>query len=269
MYTGQLLSVLFVLLCASSLATDSRRKTKTKLKYFDTGGKNIETADLINIDEKQNDAAQGSGYWDTEDDTLDSSSGAGPDDEDAAGESSGNGGVGNRGTRCETLRARRLEQPTIVGSFTPRCTPNGDFQLIQCLGSTGYCWCVDSKTGKEQPYTRKRGEVDISTCITDDPRTGQRKSEGDKQNLPQSEPVPGPEKSAKNDKQKTEDQKGYSSMPGIVGGALVGVFCAILLVLFIVYRMRKKDEGSYALDEPKNSPALHQYQKAPTREFYA
>ncbi|XP_074656036.1 uncharacterized protein LOC141909511 isoform X3 [Tubulanus polymorphus] len=225
------------------------------------------------------------------------------------------GGVGNRGTRCETLRARRLEQPTIVGSFTPRCTPNGDFQLIQCLGSTGYCWCVDSKTGKEQPYTRKRGEVDISTCITDDPRTGQRKSEGDKQNLPQSEPVPGPEKSAKNDKQKTEDQKGYSSMPdkpaaegkpehqndegegqsggaapdggtgqtapstalmdkpgilaGIVGGALVGVFCAILLVLFIVYRMRKKDEGSYALDEPKNSPALHQYQKAPTREFYA
>lgn len=34
--------------------------------------------------------------------------------------------------------------------------------------------------------------------------------------------------------------------------------------------MRKKDEGSYALDEPKRSPAVNTYAKNPnSREFYA
>lgn len=34
--------------------------------------------------------------------------------------------------------------------------------------------------------------------------------------------------------------------------------------------MRKKDEGSYALDEPKRSPASNTYAKsANNREFYA
>ena len=37
----------------------------------------------------------------------------------------------------------------------------------------------------------------------------------------------------------------------VIGGAIVGLLCAILLVIFIVYRIRKKDEsGSYVLDEP-------------------
>lgn len=59
-------------------------------------------------------------------------------------------------------------------------------------------------------------------------------------------------------------------LAGIIGGALVGLLCAVLLVMFIVYRMRKKDEGSYALDERKHySPSTHQYSQAPTKEFYA
>jgi hypothetical protein len=55
----------------------------------------------------------------------------------------------------------------------------------------------------------------------------------------------------------------------VVGGAVVGLLCAILCVMFVVYRMRKKDEGSYALDEPKRSPAVNSYSKPPSREFYA
>ena len=59
-------------------------------------------------------------------------------------------------------------------------------------------------------------------------------------------------------------------LPAVVGGAVVGLLCAILCVMFVVYRMRKKDEGSYALDEPKRSPGVHNsYSKAPSREFYA
>ncbi|XP_023318002.1 syndecan [Trichogramma pretiosum] len=69
----------------------------------------------------------------------------------------------------------------------------------------------------------------------------------------------------------------FFAQPGvlaaIVGGAVVGLLCAILVVMFIVYRMRKKDEGSYALEEPRRSPATNSYPKvgvhANNREFYA
>uniref|UniRef100_A0A915J1C5 Syndecan n=1 Tax=Romanomermis culicivorax TaxID=13658 RepID=A0A915J1C5_ROMCU len=56
----------------------------------------------------------------------------------------------------------------------------------------------------------------------------------------------------------------------VIGGAVVGLLAAILLVMFVVYRMRKKDEGSYVLDEPKAPPTYpYAYHKAPAREFYA
>ncbi|XP_044741687.1 syndecan [Chrysoperla carnea] len=73
---------------------------------------------------------------------------------------------------------------------------------------------------------------------------------------------------------KTEDRAtSFFAQPGIlaavIGGAVVGLLCAILVVMFIVYRMRKKDEGSYALDEPKRSPTVNSYAKNSNREFYA
>lgn len=55
----------------------------------------------------------------------------------------------------------------------------------------------------------------------------------------------------------------------VIGGAVVGLLCAILVVMFIVYRMRKKDEGSYALDEPKRSPTVNSYARGNQKEFYA
>lgn len=65
----------------------------------------------------------------------------------------------------------------------------------------------------------------------------------------------------------------YICVLAVIGGAVVGLLCAILVVMFIVYRMRKKDEGSYALDEPRRSPAAAAYPKAGAphhnREFYA
>lgn len=67
----------------------------------------------------------------------------------------------------------------------------------------------------------------------------------------------------------------FFSQPGIlaaiIGGAVVGLLCAILLVMFIVYRMRKKDEGSYVLDEPRRSPRNASYHPAnkDSKEFFA
>lgn len=54
----------------------------------------------------------------------------------------------------------------------------------------------------------------------------------------------------------------------IIGGVVVGLLFTVTLVMFIVYRMRKKDEGSYALDEPKASPTVG-YTKTRDREFFA
>ncbi|KAK2717922.1 hypothetical protein QYM36_006648, partial [Artemia franciscana] len=66
---------------------------------------------------------------------------------------------------------------------------------------------------------------------------------------------------------KDDTTTSFFSQPAIVGGAVVGLLFAILVVMFIVYRMRKKDEGSYILDE-KRSPTSNSYSKS-SREFYA
>ena len=58
-------------------------------------------------------------------------------------------------------------------------------------------------------------------------------------------------------------------LAGIVGGAIIGILTAILLIMFIVYRMRKRDEGSYALEESKKPLNAYDYRNCPTKEFYA
>lgn len=57
------------------------------------------------------------------------------------------------------------------------------------------------------------------------------------------------------------------SASAVIAGGVIGFLFAIFLILLLVYRMRKKDEGSYDLGERKPTGAA--YQKAPTKEFYA
>ncbi|XP_030265805.1 nidogen-2 isoform X10 [Sparus aurata] len=40
-----------------------------------------------------------------------------------------------------------------VGAFIPQCDSDGRYRLLQCHGSTGHCWCVDSR-GQERAGTR-------------------------------------------------------------------------------------------------------------------
>lgn len=58
-----------------------------------------------------------------------------------------------------------------------------------------------------------------------------------------------------------------SSSVAVIAGGVIGFLFAIFLILLLVYRMRKKDEGSYDLGERKIPSTA--YQKAPTKEFYA
>uniref|UniRef100_A0A8C4SQN9 Thyroglobulin type-1 domain-containing protein n=1 Tax=Erpetoichthys calabaricus TaxID=27687 RepID=A0A8C4SQN9_ERPCA len=62
-------------------------------------------------------------------------------------------------TACERHRDTLLAQLSaqgrlaFLGAYIPQCEEDGSFQPLQCHGSTGHCWCVDS-TGVERPGTR-------------------------------------------------------------------------------------------------------------------
>lgn len=55
----------------------------------------------------------------------------------------------------------------------------------------------------------------------------------------------------------------HSSPAALIVGGGVGILFAVFLVLLLVYRLKKKDEGTYDLGK---KPI---YTKAPTNEFYA
>ncbi|XP_048638809.1 syndecan-2 [Marmota marmota marmota] len=71
----------------------------------------------------------------------------------------------------------------------------------------------------------------------------------------------------KTQKKMPAQTKSFWWLSAVIAGGVIGFLFAIFLILLLVYRMRKKDEGSYDLGERKPSSAA--YQKAPTKEFYA
>lgn len=109
--------------------------------------------------------------------------------------------------------------------------------------------------------------ANLIPVVTDPPKTGGKHTTPDEDNDTDNDvgPYMG---------QRADDRPAsFFAQPGIlaavIGGAVVGLLCAILLVMFIVYRMRKKDEGSYPLDEPKRSPTVNSYTRNTNKEFYA
>ena len=40
------------------------------------------------------------------------------------------------------------QQYGAIGAFIPECESDGSFSATQCWGSIGYCWCVDTVTGR-------------------------------------------------------------------------------------------------------------------------
>lgn len=60
-----------------------------------------------------------------------------------------------------------------------------------------------------------------------------------------------------------------STRPGVIAGGLVGLIFAVCLVGFMLYRMKKKDEGSYSLEEPKQANGGAYQKPSKQEEFYA
>jgi len=61
-------------------------------------------------------------------------------------------------TRCQKERqiAVGWTGTAAPGQFVPKCKPTGEYDLVQCHASTGFCWCVNAQ-GQEMPGTRTRG----------------------------------------------------------------------------------------------------------------
>ncbi|XP_006001159.1 syndecan-1 [Latimeria chalumnae] len=57
-------------------------------------------------------------------------------------------------------------------------------------------------------------------------------------------------------------------LAGVITGGIVGLLLAVVLLVLMVYRMKKKDEGSYSLDEPKQSNGGYQKPQK-QEEFFA
>lgn len=117
---------------------------------------------------------------------------------------------------------------------------------------------VETATVRERANTpRKPPRTEAPVSVTEDIQRNQMTSTTSAPGSPQ-EAV---EVRTENLFQRTE------VLAAVIAGGVIGFLFAIFLILLLVYRMRKKDEGSYDLGERKPSGAA--YQKAPTKEFYA
>ncbi|XP_060736413.1 nidogen-2 isoform X1 [Tachysurus vachellii] len=71
-------------------------------------------------------------------------------------------------THCEQHREAeksRVNRLDIVGAYIPQCDQEGHYRPQQCHGSTGHCWCVDSK-GQERAGTRTPPGTPPINCDT-------------------------------------------------------------------------------------------------------
>ncbi|XP_050992872.1 syndecan-2 [Labeo rohita] len=165
-------------------------------------------------------------------------SGGYPEDDDDFTSGSGSG-VGEVIEETVTVKALFIE---------PKAEPTQD-------STKDFTPKVEMTTSRDVPKdTNKRGRIEVPVPATEDPR---RNTVTSTTSLPRS-PM---DVQSENLFQRTE------VLAAVIAGGVIGFLFAIFLILLLVYRMRKKDEGSYDLGERKPSGAA--YQKAPTKEFYA
>ncbi|XP_072226791.1 syndecan-2 [Leuresthes tenuis] len=165
-----------------------------------------------------------------------------PEDDDDFNSGSGSGGGEEVVEETVTVYVEpNAAQPTqdSTKAFTPR---------------------MDTATVRGKPrdsLPRKPFRTEAPVPVTEDLQRNQMTSTTGSPGSPQ-EPI---EVRTENLFQRTE------VLAAVIAGGVIGFLFAIFLILLLVYRMRKKDEGSYDLGERK--PSGTAYQKAPTKEFYA
>ncbi|NXE29389.1 SDC4 protein, partial [Ardeotis kori] len=170
----------------------------------------------------------------------------------------------------ETMDARWLDYPASgdlpddedIGKFRPHLTSDG-LDIDETSGSGDYSEDVLYLTTMDVPL------------ISDNyiPGDTERKIEGEKKNtmvdneIIPDKAVPVEENlSNKISMASTANSSIFERtevLSALIAGGAVGLLFSVFLILLLVYRMKKKDEGSYDLGK---KPI---YKKAPTNEFYA
>ncbi|KAF6717564.1 Syndecan-2-B [Oryzias melastigma] len=165
-----------------------------------------------------------------------------PEDDDDFNSGSGSGAGGEEEEEAPMTTSIVFEE---AKTAQPTQTIGKDF--IPKVGA------VPDRGGSRKDFPRKPITTESPVPVSEDQRISTTGSPGSGP-----EPV---EVHSENLFQRTE------VLAAVIAGGVIGFLFAIFLILLLVYRMRKKDEGSYDLGERKPSGAA--YQKAPTKEFYA
>lgn len=110
---------------------------------------------------------------------------------------------------------------------------------------------------KTKETTTKEPESTVMLINEVEPTKKEKVKESTDNDIVVDEPTEDPKNSVgasrSNQKKKTTgDEAGVDFTVGIIIGVVVGAILAILVIVFLVYRLRKKDEGSYSLDEPSS-----------------
>jgi len=185
-------------------------------------------------------------------------------------------------TRCQ--KQRNAKQSSSFEGYRPQCTETGAFVPMQCYEATGECWCVNSKGNQigEQYRAPKK-----PACYPDSgiPRPDGRQStvRPDLEDFTIIDSATGPNYNMKSPKnERNQEDPDIEPLPpknwfdyllhnplilaGAIGGSVLLLVIIILMLMFCIYRMRKKDEGSYSLDEPRQT---FNYTRAKDQEFFA
>ncbi|XP_029569970.1 nidogen-2 isoform X3 [Salmo trutta] len=102
-------------------------------------------------------------------------------------------------THCEqhkdSVQTISPEGYPILGVFVPECDEQGQYRALQCHGSTGHCWCVDSR-GQERAGTRKGPGTSQPNCDEPDrperPKTHcEHQRDSVQTTSPEGYPIPG------------------------------------------------------------------------------
>ncbi|XP_022254194.1 syndecan-like isoform X2 [Limulus polyphemus] len=202
---------------------------------------------------------------------IDHSSGRGSDDEDTSGsgdgpegeeKEEGSGGIIIEDTNKEIIvvSANRPHNPTWLSPFENPVNK--------------------ADTTKKPPLPPKEEQPDHKNHIPNILKP--TKSDVEIRKMNNAPPVPGgkesPDESWEDNDihilghMQEETSSSFFAQPGIlasvIGGAVIALMCIILMVMFIVYRMKKKDEGSYIVGDSKGSKD-NSSEKGKNKEIFA
>lgn len=226
---------LILIFCCALVCAAVEQKYDSAVKY-EMGGKedkeNIKNLMLINSqDDSESGDGEGSGTGNTIDDTESSGSGSGE-------------GMDNNNNSPNIIVTATTEKPKKTATKSTKTKSK--------VSST----VVDINTGDTTVKPRKK----TTTKESNDP-----------------DDVEKPTVDPRNDLQRATAQNnddvetGVNFTVGIIIGVVVGAILAILVIVFLVYRLRKKDEGSYSLDEPSSQAFIRDEKSNPGqgKEYFA